>query len=78
MWCGFNENCIHYFCILKKINIYKFCETYKFDIEIINKFLNNDTSLTIEELIRLAQVLETNVVNLFNEDIVPSKTIRFK
>jgi len=78
MWYGFKTEYISYYCSLYKITIEEISVKHKISLDIIDKFLNNDKSLTIDELLKLSQVLEINIVELFNKYAVPSKKIRLK
>ena len=77
MWYGFRTEYISYYCRLYKTTIEEMSVKHKISLDIINKFLNNDKSLTIAELLKLAQVLNVKIVELFIEDSVPSKTLKF-
>ena len=76
MWYGFNKGCISYFCFINNINVDEMCQKYKLNIDIIEKFLNDDKSLTINELNKIAEILNVNLIELFKEDDVPGKILK--
>ena len=78
MWYGFNKEYISYFCFMHNLNIDEINEKYKLDINILNKFLNDDENITVKDLIKIAEILNINIIELFKEDIAPSKTLKLK
>ena len=77
VWYGFKTEYLCYYCKLYKTTIEEISVKHKISLDIINKFLNNDTSLTIAELLKIAQILNINIVELFVENSVPSKILKF-
>lgn len=77
MWYGFKTSYIDYFCILNKLTIDEMCLKYNLDKNIIKKFLTDDETISIKELLEISKLLNIELNQLFYEGTVPSKTLNF-
>ena len=77
MWIGYNKSYLTYFCILHKLDYDSLCLKFKLSKDILNKFLEDDKNLTVNELEKIANILEVYIDKLFIKDDTPNKILKF-